>query len=141
MANGASDDLINKVINHVVGGTAYTQPVSLTLHLYNGDPHGAGTEVSDTVDDTAYAAQTITFENEGTTTNNRSYNDLAATFAAVVYGSGGAAYNVTHWAVKDNLSNLVWAGTLPNDVTISRVTGEPLVFAVGSIYFEMTRTA
>ena len=91
------------------------------------------------VDDTAYAAQSITFGDEGVTVDDRVYNNLACTFAAVVYGSGAAAYNVTHWAVEDGSANMLAAGALP--VTVSRLVGEPLVFAVGALYVELARTA
>jgi hypothetical protein len=141
MANGLSEFAIDGVLNHLFSdATSLTKPSGLTLHLYKGDPHGAGTEVSDTVDDTAYAAQTITFEDEGTTQDDRVYNDLACTFAAVVYGSGAAPYDVTHWAVfADSATNMLAGGALPT--TVTRLAGEPLVFSVGAIYVELTRTA
>jgi hypothetical protein len=139
MANGLSEFAIDGVLNHLFSDAiSLTKPTTLKLHLYTGDPHGAGTEVSATVDDTAYAAQPITFEDEGTTTDDRVYNDLACTFAAVVYGTGAAPYTVTHWAVFADTSNMLAAGALPT--AIERVTGEPLVFAIGAIYIELTRT-
>jgi hypothetical protein len=138
MSNGLTDAAINEVLNHMFATGTYTKPTGHKLHLYKGDPHAAGAEVDVVVDDTAYLAQTITFEDEGTTTNNRLYNDLAATFAAVVYGSGAAAYDVTHWAVKDGSANILAAGAMPG--TVNRVTGEPLVFSIGALYIELART-
>lgn len=138
MSNGLTDAAINSVLNHMFATGTYAKPTGLKLHLYKGDPHAAGAEVDAVVDDTAYAAQSITFEDEGTTTNNRLYNNLAATFAAVVYGSGAAAYDVTHWAVIDGSANLMAAGAMP--VTVNRVTGEPLVFSTGALYIELART-
>ena len=140
MANGLSEFAIDGVLNHLFSDSiSLTKPTTLKLHLYKGDPHAAGAEVSDTVDDTAYAAQAITFEDEGTTTDDRCYNDLACTFAAVVYGSGAASYDVTHWAVFADTSNMLAAGALPT--TVTRLVGEPLVFAVGALYVELARTA
>ena len=139
MANGLSEYVIDNVLNHLFATGTFAKPTGHTLHLYNGDPHGAGTEVSAVVDDTAYAAQAITFSDEGTVVEDRVYNNSAETFAAVVYGSGAAPYDVTHWAVKDGSANLLAAGALPT--TITRLAGEPLVFAVESIYIELTRTA
>ena len=136
--SGLSDYAINKVLNHLFTGTASTAPTGLKVHLYNGDPHGAGTEVSAVVDDTAYASQSITFESEGTTTNNRSYNTNTITFGAVVYGSGAAAYSVTHAAIKDGSGNLLDAGPLP--ATITRNAGEPLVFNAAAIFVSLART-
>lgn len=139
MANGLSEYVIDNVLNHLFATGTFAKPTGHTLHLYTGDPHGAGTEVSAVVDDTAYAAQSISFEDEGTTTEDRVYNDSACTFAAVVYGSGAAPYDVTHWAVKDGSANLLAGGALPT--TVSRLAGEPLVFSIGAIYIELTRTA
>jgi len=139
MANGLAEYAIDNVLNHLFATGTFAKPTGHTLHLYDGDPHGGGTEVSDTVDDTAYVEQSITFEDEGVTTDDRVYNDLACTFPAVVYGSGAAAYDVTHWAVKDGSGNMLAAGELP--VTVTRLVGEPLVFAVGAIYVELARTA
>ena len=135
---GFSDYLINKVLNHVFGSTTFTKPTGLKVHLYNGDPHGAGTEISAVVDDTAYAAQSVAFEDEGTTTNNRNYTTGTVTFAAVVYGSGAAPYSVTHAAIKDGSGNLLDAGPLP--ATITRNVGEPLVFNAASIFVSLART-
>jgi hypothetical protein len=138
MAHGISDDAITKVLDHMFGSTTYTKPTGKTLHLYQGDPYGAGSEVDVVVDDTAYAAQSISFANEGVTTNNRVYNDAIETFAATVYGSGAAPYSVDFWCVKDGSSNIMAAGPLP--AAVSRVAGESLAFNVGSIYVELART-
>ena len=139
MANGLSEYAIDNVLNHLFATGTFAKPTGHTLHLYNGDPHGAGTEVSAVVDDTAYAAQSITFGDEAAVAEDRVYNNGAITFAAVVYGSGAAPYDVTHWAVKDGSANMLAAGALPT--TISRLAGEPLVFAISAIYIELARTA
>ena len=139
MANGLSEYAIDNVLNHLFATGTFAKPTGHKLHLYGGDPHGGGSEISAVVDDTAYAAQTITFEDEGVTTDDRVYNDLACTFAAVVYGTGAAAYDVTHWAVKDGSGNILAAGVMPT--TVNRVVGEPLVFAIAAIYIELARTA
>ena len=137
MANGLSDDAISKILNYTFSAGVFTQPPSHTLHLYIGDPTVAGDEVDVVVDDTAYLSQVVTFGVEGATTNNRVYNDTPETFAAVVYGTGAASYEVTHWAVKD-AANILASGALPTPIT--RLVGEPLTFAVGSIYIELART-
>lgn len=139
MSSGLSDATIENVLNHIFATGTYSKPTGLTLHLYKGDPHQAGAEVDDTVDDTAYAAQSITFANEGATQDNRVYNDSLVTFPAVVYGSGAAAYDVTHWAIKDGSSNLLAGAPFPT--TISRVAGEPLALNIGAVYIELARTA
>jgi hypothetical protein len=139
MANGLSDATISEVLDHLLGNGSYTAPATFQLQLYTGDPHGAGSEVNVTTEDTAYLEQSITFEAEGTTTNNRAYNDLACTFAAVVYGTDAAPYDVTHWCVVDSLDAIIAAGAMPT--TVNRLVGEPLVFAIGAIYVALERTA
>ena len=139
MANGLSDATITAVLDHLVGGTPYTAPTGLVLQLHKSDPHAGLDEVDDLVDDTAYAEQSISFEPAGTTTAGRAYNDTApVTFDPVVYGTGGpSSYTVSHWAVVDGLGALIAAGALPTP--IERLTGEPLTFAIGAIYIELTR--
>lgn len=138
MSSGISDVANASILNHMFATGTYAKPTGHKLHLYTGDPHGAGTEVDDVVDDTAYAAQNITFEDEGVTTNNRVYNDATVTFAAVVYGSGAAPYDVTHWAVKDGSGVLMAAAPFPTP--IERVVGEPLVLNPLALYVELART-
>lgn len=138
MANGFTNAAITAVLNHMFATGTYAKPTGLKLHLYKGDPHAAGAEVSSVVDDTAYVSQTIAFADEGATLAKRVYNSALITFAAVVYGSGAAPYSVTHWAVKDGSANILAAAAFPT--AISRVVGEPLAMNIGAIYIELTRT-
>jgi len=137
--SGITDVAISSILNHMVATGTYAKPTGLKLHLYKAEPNGGGAEVSAVVDDTAYTAENIAFADEGVTTNNRCYNSGVVTFDAVVYGSGAAPYNVTHWAVKDGSGVMMWTGAFPT--TISRVAGEPLALNAGAIYLEITRTA
>lgn len=141
--NGISDYLAQKYLDFVYGDGTWTKPSSLTLHLYKNDPgpDDSGDEVSDTVDDTAYAAQTITYDSVPTADASIGYlikNDATETFAAVVYGSGAAAYDVSHWGVKDNSGNLLDYGPLPT--TITREAGKTLVFNIGDIVHKAHRS-
>lgn len=138
MAQGLSDYLIGNLLNHCFATGTFSKPTGHKLHLYKSDPVTGGSEVSAVVDDTAYAAQTITFSDEGAVTNNRVYNNATVTFAAVVYGSGAAAYNVTHYAVKDGSANVLSTGAFP--ATIQRTVGETLVFASQAIYIGQDRS-
>ena len=138
MAAGFTDYLIGNLLNHCFASGTFTKPTGLTLHLYKGDPHSGGVEVSAVVDDTAYASQSITFENEGTTTNNRCYNTNTITFPAVVYGSGAAAYSVLYAVVKDGSANVLDGGPLP--ASVLRSVGEPLVFAPYSVFVAIARS-
>tara|TARA_R110002110_G_scaffold415835_1_gene657227 strand:+ start:42198 stop:42617 length:420 start_codon:yes stop_codon:yes gene_type:complete len=139
MSNGLSDGVIENVLNHIFATGTYAKPTGLKLHLFKADPHAAGAEVSDTVDDTAYVEQTITFAVEGATDDKRVYSDDFVGFPPVVYGSGAGSYEVSHWAVIDGSANLLAAGAFPTPIT--RLAGEPLAFSPGAIYIELSRTA
>lgn len=103
-----SDYKEKKLLDHANNVASWTAPVTQYLALYKSDPGeaGAGTEVNNVIDDTAYARQTIAFPaatlGVGSTTNSG-----AQTFAAVVYGSGAAAYTVTHIGILDSAGTTV----------------------------------
>jgi len=140
---GLSNYLMQKLLDHATGNAAYTIPTSLTIHLYKDDPGPAdtGNEVSDTADDTAYAAQTMSMAVAAVDGADawKTANDAVETFAAVVYGSGAAPYVVTHGAVKDQLGNIMWYGPLPASVT--RNVGEPFSFPIGATFTRLNRSA
>ena len=140
-----------KLLDHMNGTTSWTMPAALYLALFtsNPDEDASGNEVDDTVDDTAYARQSITFaaatSGAGTavTSNTQTfaavvYGSGAAAYsvthiAAVVYGSGAAAYSVTHIAVFDasTAGNMISYTALA--APISRTVGKTLVFSTGDI--------
>jgi len=130
---GASDYLEDALLDHVLGGSTFTQPANLYLALFTSDPTDAFTtanEVDTTVDDTAYARQAITF---GAASGGEALSADAQTFAAVVYGSGAAAYDVTHIGICDasTAGNLLYHAALPASIT--RNTGKTLVFDNGTV--------
>lgn len=136
--SGITDGAMSSILNHMFATGTYSKPTGLKLHLHKAEPNGGGAEVSAVVDDTAYAAQTITFDDEGVTTNNRVYNDAVITFPAVIYGSGAAPYTVSHWSVKDGSAVMMATGAFPTP--ISRLAGEPLALAIEALYIELTRS-
>lgn len=122
-----------KLLDHLNGGTAFTQPSTLTLALFKtnpGEAGTAGTEVSASTDDTAYARQTITFA-AATLATGIALSSNAQTFAAVVYGSGAAAYTVTHIGIYSNTGDMVSYTAL--GASISRVVGKTLAFDTGAV--------
>jgi len=129
-----SDYKEKKLLDHSNNVAVWTAPTTQYLALFKTDPGetGAGTEVSATVDDTAYARQAITFA-AATLGTGIALTSAAQTFAAVVYGSGAAAYTVTHVAVYDALTagNLLDYGVL--GASISRVVGKTLVFDIAAV--------
>lgn len=129
-----SDYKEKKILDHVNNVASWTAPTTQYLALFKTDPTDAntGTQVSATVDDTAYARQAITFA-AATSGIGLALSSNAQTFAAVVYGSGAAPYTVTHIGIFDALT----AGNLldyaPLNASISRVVGKSLVFDIGSL--------
>jgi len=122
-----------KVLDHLHGVLAYTAPTTLTLALFKTSPGEdgiSGTEVSSTVDDTAYARKTITFSATDLATG-LSASSNAQSFAAVVYGSGAAIYTVTHLGIYDQLGNMIYYAPLVNN--IARASGKTLVFDIAAV--------
>lgn len=114
-------------------GTAYT-PTSKFVALYKTDPLDAasGTEVSATVDDTQYARQPISF-GAATLGTGIALSSNAQTFAAVVYGSGVAAYTVTHIGIFDAATNGNLLASTALGASVSRSVGKTMAFDVGAI--------
>lgn len=129
-----SDYKEKKLLDHANNVAAWTAPTTQYLALFKSDPGetGAGTEVSAIVDDTAYARQAITFA-AATLGTGIALTSAAQTFSAVIYGSGAAAYTVTHVGIFDALTagNLLDYG--PLGASISRIVGKTLVFDTGAI--------
>ena len=123
-----------KLLDHLNEVAPYTAPADLYLALFKTNPGeaGAGTEVDATIDDTAYARQIITFA-AATLATGISLSSNAQTFAAVVYGSGAAAYTVTHIGIFDALTtgNLISYTAL--GASISRVVGKTLAFDTAAV--------
>ena len=105
-----SNYLETKVLGHVFGGTAYTQPTKY-IALYSSAPGeaGGGTEISGT----NYVRQTAAFTVTG---------DTASNTAAIEFPTAGSAWGtITHIGVMDASSagNLLAYGTLTASKTIS----------------------
>lgn len=116
--------LANKVLDHTLGTTAYTQPTPYVA-LYTVAPTvaGGGTEATGA----AYARVAASF---GAAANEDASNDVAITFPTP---SGGDWGTVVAWAVLDAASggNMLYTKTL----TTSKVTadGDPVQFPIGSL--------
>ena len=105
-----SNYLETKVLGHVFGGTAYTQPTKY-IALYSAAPGeaGGGTEISGT----NYVRQVAAFTVTG---------DTASNTAAIEFPTAGSAWGtITHIGVMDASSggNLLAYGTLTASKTIS----------------------
>ena len=105
-----SNYLETKVLDHVFGGTAYTQPTKY-IALYSAAPGeaGGGTEISGT----NYVRQVAAFTVTG---------DTASNTAAIEFPTAGSAWGtITHIGVMDAsfAGNLLAYGTLTASKTIA----------------------
>lgn len=120
MSNAASNYLENKILDHVLGGNAYTAPANLYVALYtsNPDEDNSGTEVSGT----NYARKAVTFTVSGATASNGT-----VTFDAA--GSGGWG-TISHVGIMDasTSGNLLFYGA----VTTSKQIDEGDTFQISA---------
>ena len=120
--SAASNYLENKVLDHVLTATAYTQPAARYLALFNNTSGNAATNLeAGTLTDevstsgTAYARVAITFNaaSSGSSTNNG-----AVTFATATASFG----SITHVAVMDSdvegSGNVLFYGAVTTAKTI-----------------------
>lgn len=105
---GFSNFLENKVLDHVFGGTTYTQPATIYVSLHTADPDedGSGAEVSGG----SYARQVATMA--------AAASGAKATNADLVYTNMPAA-TVTHVGLWDAVSagNFLGGGALATPKT------------------------
>lgn len=112
--SAASDYLENKVLDHVLGGTAYTAPATLYLGLFtsNGglenNTAGSQTEISGG----SYARKSVAF----TVSGNTATNSATVTFDAATANWG----TITHVAVMDasTSGNVLFWGAVTTSKTI-----------------------
>jgi len=108
--SAASNYLENKVLDHTLGGTAYSQPAALYLGLFKNVSTNAAANLeagtlTDEVSGGSYARKAITFN---AASNGSADNDSTVTFDTATANWG----TVTHIAVMDAASagNVVyWA--------------------------------
>jgi hypothetical protein len=94
--SAASNYLENKILDHVLTATAYTQP-SRFLALYTASPGEAGAHTNEvSTSGTAYARQAVTF---AAASSGSSATNATVTFPAAT----GAGFGlITHIAVVDS---------------------------------------
>lgn len=124
--SGMSDFLENALLDHVLGGDAYTQPASVHLALFSAAPNdaGGGTELSGN----GYAREEVSFA-AAHATNGTAANDTAVEFAA----DGADWDEVTHIGLFDAATdgNLLFHGAITTPRTVT--DQGTLTFAIGDI--------
>lgn len=101
--SASSDYLENKLLDHVLGNTTYSQPANIYLALFTAvtglEGNNPTSEV--TTSGTAYARQALSF--------GSSSGGTCATDATVTFPIATASYGtVTHVAIVDHASNTNW---------------------------------
>lgn len=124
----ASNYLENKILDHVLTSTAYTQP-SRYLALFTADPGEAGSFTNEiSTSGTAYARQAVTFA--------AASSGSSATNATVTFPTATANWGtVTHVAVVDGdtegAGNVLFYGAVTTSKTIE--TGDTFQISSGNL--------
>ena len=126
--SAASDYLENKVLDHVLTATAYTQPGTRYLALFTAntglETNSPSAEVS--TSGTAYARQTVTFASAS--------SGQSATNATVTFPTATANFGtITHVAVMDaqTSGNVLFHGAVTTSKTIE--TGDTFQVTSGNL--------
>ena len=112
-----SDYLENKVLDHVVRDTVYTQATVVFSALFTVIPSDttAGTEVTNAT--SGYTRVTTSFVTAGLTTTGRTSNAAAVSFVTV---AGGNTLTVVGWALMDTSTvaagNILYYSTVTSTV-------------------------
>lgn len=118
-----SDYLENALLDHVLGGTAFTQPASVEVALFTSD--AGELESNSTVNEVSggsYARQTATF---GAAAGGSASNDADISFTDM------PAETVTHVAVVDGTGNVLFHGALTASKTLN--AGDTFTIATGDL--------
>lgn len=133
--SAASNYLENKLLDHVLKNTAYSQPSSLYVALFNNTSGNAAAnleagQLTDEVSTsgTAYARKTVAF--------SAAANGSAATNATVTFDAATASWgSVTHVAVVDGgtagAGNVLFWGAVTTAKTID--TGDTFQISSGNL--------
>jgi hypothetical protein len=108
--SAASTYLEAKVLNHVLTATAYTQPSTRYVALFNNTSgnalanlqNGTLTDEVSTANSSSYARQAVTFAAAATTGSGLTAVTTSATNATVTFPTAGYTWgSITHVAVMD----------------------------------------
>jgi hypothetical protein len=132
MSNAASDYLENKLLDHVLGNTTFTQPADVYLALFTAvtglETNNPTSEV--TSSGTDYARQTVTFA--------AAVDGTAETDATVTFPVATATYGtVTHVAIMDaaTAGNVLFYGALNSSKLIEE--NDQFVVTAGNLTITM----
>jgi hypothetical protein len=111
--SAASDYTENKVLDHVLKNTAFTQPTNLYLGLWTADDGLESGTLTSEVSGGSYARQTLSF---GTASGGSASTDATVTFPAATANWG----TITHVAIMDASTggNVLFHGSVTTSKTI-----------------------
>lgn len=126
-----SDYLENKLLDHTLRNTLFTQPAVVWSALFTVIPSDTtgGTEVTNA--SSGYTRVTTTFVTAGLTTTGRTSNDSAVSFVTV---AGGVTLTVVGWAIMD--TSTVAAGNVLYWATVTSTVlevGDQATFPAANI--------
>ena len=125
--SAASDYLEDALLDHVLGGTTYTQPANIYLSLHTGSPaddNSGANEIS--TSGTAYARQTLSFA--------AASGGSASTNATVTFSAATANWGtISHIGIYDasTAGNLLFHGAVTTSKTIE--TGDTFQVSSGNL--------
>lgn len=115
-------NFLNKMLDHLRGGTAWTQPSGIYYKLHTGDPGASGTANAAVGDATRKAA----------VFGAAASGSIANSSAIGPWTNGGTSETLTHISAWDasTSGNFLWS----DDLTVSKawVSGETFTIPIGS---------
>jgi hypothetical protein len=128
MSSDLSTYLGNKIARWLGGQAMPAAPASIYTALFNGDPKGAGTEVTVTIRAGGRLAPAWTVPASGV-------GNVLTSSADVDYGTAAGAATITHVGIFDAAAsgNLLSSKILSS--AISAVVGTPIKFLAGDLNF------
>lgn len=133
MAGTNSDYTENKLVDHVLGTSAFTMPAAVSLALFTTNPNFetgvGGTEATGG----SYARKAVAFD---ASVGGQSQNTAAKVWTV---GTDIAAGTYTGWAVYDAASagNMLFGDAFSGSKVLSSA-GDTLTFAIGAITYSLT---
>ena len=124
--SAASDYLENKVLDHVLGGTTYTQPTNIYVGLWTADDGLESGTLTSEVSGGSYAREVMTFD-----AASAGSADSAAT---VTFTTATATWGtITHVALMDALTggNVLFHGAVTTSKTIE--SGDTFQISAGNL--------
>ena len=135
-----SDYLENKLLDHLLKNTAYTQPPTLYFALFTADPGESGVTGELTIGTGAYARAAITNNNGNFPQCASSGTPTKTNGAPIQFPTATAAWGtVTHWAIYDVVTtgtNMLLHGALATPRYIA--TGDTPKIAAGAMSITIT---